>query len=167
MFPTFGVKPGSVGQAQVTNWNDAWRFQQPDKGHVAFNVQKESGLVVTLSNSPGFPQAGYALVLDKRGSNGYVDYTDHTMSTSYFADAFNLDTPLNSSFGLIRNVELCAQQVHHIDITYDHGIIQAWYDGRRILNYYDSAANPGLSYVGFGTTGLASGPGIISGLTIQ
>lgn len=46
------------------------------------------------------------------------------MSTTYVADVQNLDTPLNTTFGLTRNVELCARKQHHIDVVYNHGVVQ-------------------------------------------
>lgn len=163
---SFLLQPNSV-HTKVEAWNPAWRFGQPDKGTVSFDVQKECGLVFTLSNTCGYPQSGYGIVIDRRGSNAFIDASDRKMSTSYLADVTSLDTPLNTSYGLKHNVELCSSRMHHIDLAYDHGSMQVFFDGTKILDFYDTQANPGVAYVGFGTTGLFSGPGRISNLVIR
>jgi hypothetical protein len=57
---------------KVEYWSDKWRFNQPDIGRISFVVNKNSGLVVSLADQPGYPKAGYAFVIDQRG--GQVSY---------------------------------------------------------------------------------------------
>ena len=166
MHQPIDIVPTSV-HARVEQWNEQWRFAQPDSGRVSFDVQKECGLVITVCNAAGAPQDGYAVVIDQRGSNNFIDWSDRNMSTSYISSILAMDTPLNSTFGLARNVELCMHQLHHIDLAYHHGSLQVAVDGRKILDYNDTMANPGMRYVGFGSTGLASGPGRITNLRVQ
>src|SRR5579872_4443285 len=78
---TIEIVPRSV-DTHVEYWSSEWHFAQPDRGTVSFDVQKDSGLVMTLCNAPGYPSVGYALTIDKRGGV-MTNYADQVTSMTY------------------------------------------------------------------------------------
>lgn len=158
---TVSIIPTDVG-TRIENSDPSWRFAHADNGLVSFKVQKNSGLVVALTERPngGIPQDGYVVVLDRRGS----DAGDAKTSMSYVAKATDPESPINSQ--MVRNVELNGE-VHSVEVGYQHGTTTVSVDGKQILSASDSYARPGIAYVSFGHTGLRSGPGSIRDLVVQ
>jgi hypothetical protein len=149
---------------KVEYWSDRWRFNQPDLGHVSFTVNKNSGLVVSLSDQPGYPKAGYAFVIDRRGGHT-TNFSDTTTSATYLTRLPQMDAPASNS-ALARNLEL-SNQPRRIDITYKHGVAELYVDGVLALSYNDPFPVSNISYVGFGDTGIKSGDGLITQLVID
>jgi len=149
---------------KVEYWSDKWRFNQPDVGHVSFIVNKNSGLIVSLSDQPGYPKGGYAFVIDERGGQT-TNFADTTTSATYLTRLPQMECPASNS-ALVRNVEL-QNQPRRIDIDYRHGIVELSVDGVMVIGYNDPFPMSNVSYVGFGDTGLKSGEGIISDLVID
>lgn len=148
---------------RVEYWSDAWRFKQPDVGVISFDVVKESGLIVTIGNLAGYPKEGYSIIVDKRGGHE-TSYADTKTSMTYIARLPMMDGPAHNS-AAVRNVEL-ANIRRHIVITYDHGYIEVFVDGLKVIAYNDPIPSAGMSYVGFGDLGLKSGVGTIDNLVI-
>lgn len=149
---------------KVEYWDDRWRFNQPDIGHVSFVVNKNSGLVVTIADAPGYPKGGYAFVIDQRGGKT-TNLSDTTTSSTYLTRLPQMEAPASNS-ALVRNVEL-ANVPRKIDIDYRHGIIELYVDGVLAIGYNDPFPNSNISYVGFGTMGIKSGEGLITNLVID
>ena len=143
--PTYSMQivPRSTS-THVDYWNDNWHFSQPDSGSLEFYVRKDSGLVVSLANQPGYPTVGYAVTIDKRGGV-MTNFNDTVTSATYVARLPAMDSPLNSS-SFVRNCELDADASHHFKIAYDHGYIEVFCDGVRVLAASDPMPTPGVQF---------------------
>ena len=162
--PAIQLVPRDV-DTHVETWSDDWHFAQPDRGTVSFDVQKDSGLIVSLADRPGHPHVGYAVTIDRRGGV-MTNFLDTVTSMTYISRLPVMDAPINSS-AMVRNVELDADTKHHFDISYEHGYIEVSVDGRRVLACNDKLPTPGVQYVGLGDCGLKSGVGMITNLVIR
>jgi hypothetical protein len=149
---------------RVDTTNVRWCLPMADNGSVEFDVLKSSGLVVALSDQPGFPRDGVAVVLDARGSQT-TDMEDSLTSMSYVARASSLATPVNRE-AIIRNLELSDYAPRHVKIAYQWGHIWVWVDGVQVLATSNPHAMKGVRFVSFGHMGLRSGVGSISNLRI-
>jgi hypothetical protein len=145
-------------EKRIDYWNDKWRFESLDVGSVEFDVHKESGVVVSFSDAPNYPKNGYALILDERNMSD-------RMSMTYLTRLPAMDAPINAN-AAIRNAELQSVQ-HHIKMTYDHGYIEVYMDGVKLLAYNDPMPPTQISYVGFGDCGMLSGSGKLTNIVIH
>lgn len=155
----------TVPDKSVNNYDENWRFRQPGRGRISFDVQMANGLIVTLTGDPGMPRDGYAVVIDARGGQ-MTNYADTRISTTYVARITNLDYAANST-ALTRGVSLGARSKRHIDIVYKDGNLVLHVDGVQVLEFNDPYAVPTIQFCGFGSCGLSSGRGEITNLVIM
>lgn len=159
--PSLQLTPTDT-EKRIDHWSDKWRFQRFDQGSVEFTVQKEAGVVVSFADAPSYPKNGYALVLDERNNSTTGDLT----SMTYLTRLPTMDAPINAN-AAIRNIELGASpQGTVVKMTYDHGYIEVYVNGTRVLYFNDNLASTQIAYVGFGTCGLSSGSGVLSNIVI-
>lgn len=149
---------------RIENWDDRWRFRQPDTGTVSFDVTKPSGLIVCLSTRAGYAQDGYAVVIDARGS-GDTDPFDDKTSVSYVSRLPQINGAI-STHANARGVELAGKPCR-ITVSYRSGYIEAARNGVVFLRARDRAPTPGVSYVAFGHTGLKSGVGLLQNIVVE
>ena len=149
---------------RIENWDESWQFRQPDEGTVDFDVTKDSGLIVCISTVSGYPQDGYAVLIDQRGQ-GDTDPFDDNTSVSYISRVPNLNGPI-SAHANARGVELSRTRSSHITIHYRAGYVEVLRNGVKFLQTRDMTATPGVQYVGFGHTGVRSGVGHIKNIVI-
>ena len=159
---SFQIHPKDYDK-RIEHWDDAWRFPQYDRGTVEFDVMKESGLIVALSNTMGYPKGGYAVILDQRGS-GDTQLSDSSTSNSYISRLPQINGAA-SAHANVRNVELSGTP-RHIKVTYEHGDIRVYVNNQMVLAYRDPAPDMKVQYVAFGHTGLKSGVGYIENMKI-
>lgn len=160
--PSLTLTPTDT-EKRIDHWNDKWRFAALDQGSVEFIVKKEAGAVVSFADAPSYPKNGYALVIDERNNSVAGDLT----SLTYLTRLPTMDAPINAN-AAIRNIELGASpQGTRVKMTYDHGYIEVYVDGTKVLAYNDPMPATQISYVGFGTCGLLSGTGELSDIVIS
>lgn len=150
---------------RIENWDSAWTFTEPDRGTVSFVVRKNNGLIIALSTTPDHAQAGYAIVLDQRGS-AHQDPYDHNTSVSFVSRLPNINGAL-SSFANARDVLLSDHAERRVHVQYEHGRITVHVDGTKVLEYRDPAPTTGVKYIGFGHLGMRSGTGILSRIDVN
>ena len=150
---------------RIENWDDAWRFKQPDEGMVEFSISKPNGLIVVLSSTVGYAKEGYAVVIDQRGS-GDQDPYDQTTSVSYVSRLPSINGAA-TAHALARNVKLGGGRRHKVRVVYDHGLLDVFVDGVRVLRYRDMMPAGSIQYVGLGSSGLISGVGHVTHMMIE
>jgi hypothetical protein len=150
---------------RIETWDDNWVFAGSDRGRVEFSVTKPNGLIVALSTTRHYTKAGYAVVLDQRGT-AYEDPFDNNTSVSYVCRLPNINGPI-SNYAAARDVLLSNETPRHVVVDFEHGRIRVAMDGKTILEYRDPAPTTGVRYVGFGHLGVRSGTGQLLNVRVE
>lgn len=149
---------------QVQKHSPEWAFGEKDNGSVEFDVIKPSGLMVVLSTDYEQPKAGYAVILDERGS-GDDNLSDIGTSVSYISRLPQINGPASAN-ALARATRL-ANKPTHVRITYKHGDLRAYVNGEPLVDMFDPFPTTGLKYVSFGHLGVQSGAGLVQNIRVQ
>lgn len=144
--------------------SEDWAFAEEDNGSVEFDVIKPSGLLVVLSTEYEQPRAGYAVILDERGS-GDDNLSDIGTSVSYISRLPQINGPASAN-AAARGLKLHNKSTH-VQISYKHGDLRVFVNGEPLVDLFDPFPTTGVRYVSFGHLGTESGVGFVKNISVE